>query len=386
MTGRRHGLARRRAAMGFTQESLAEHLGLERTAVGRWERGSGTPQPWTQPNLAKALNLSLDALDKLLCEPAVAGSDSDRVGHAMRVPDRMDLMTVAELRQRVQILAERYDVEPSTALLADAGHALGQIAFFTGHARERTRIELRQVEAEAATLMGQLVWDASQRRDHTNARRYLEQAIIAAREIGDVAAEGHALLRTSYISLYGERDPRAGLALTQETANTTEKTSRVLTGLALLHTAEANAMLGDSRECERALVKAESHLVQATENDRAGFLVSATQFDRLAGSCYLFLGDHRRAQSILEKSARGIGRQSKSRAIVLGNLSTSYLRQGQLDSATAVLHEAIDVVEATRGGGGLNVIFDAGRELRQWRGEKSVQDVYDRLLSLMTAA
>jgi transcriptional regulator with XRE-family HTH domain len=66
MAPRRHRLARRRAAMGFTQETLAEHLGLERSTVGRWERGVGTPQPWNQPDLAKALGVSQDVLAELL--------------------------------------------------------------------------------------------------------------------------------------------------------------------------------------------------------------------------------------------------------------------------------------------------------------------------------
>lgn len=52
----------------------------------------------------------------------------------------------------------------------------------------------------------------------------------------------------------------------------------------------------------------------------------------------------------------------------------------------AGLHKAIDVVEQTRGGGGLNVVFMAARELRPWRNERAVQDVSDRLLTLMTAA
>lgn len=66
MVTRRDGIARRRAAMGFTQETLAEHLGLERSTVGRWERGTGAPQPWNRPDLAKALNVSQDALADLL--------------------------------------------------------------------------------------------------------------------------------------------------------------------------------------------------------------------------------------------------------------------------------------------------------------------------------
>jgi transcriptional regulator with XRE-family HTH domain len=388
MAARRDGLARRRAAMGFTQESLAEHLGIDRSTVGRWERGTLTPQPWNQPDLAGALKISLDTLDSLLAPAASAGQvQPDRVANALGAPHRLDVITVAHLRQRVQQLDQRYDRAPSTSLLADAGLALGQVAFFGHHPQNgRTRLELRELEAEAATLMGQLVWDASQRRDHANARAYFETAIEAARETGNTAAEGHALLRKSYISLYGEHDPRAGLALTEQTAHTTSHTSNVLTALALLHTAEAHAMLGDQSACESALAKAETQFDKSNSQDIAGFLFSPNQFSRMAGSCYLFLGDHRRAQRILEKTACGIRRQNKSRAIVLGNLSLAHLRQGELDAATAALHEAIDVVEETRGGGGLNIVFDAGKELRHRRAEHIVSEVYDRLLSLMTSA
>lgn len=42
--------------------------------------------------------------------------------------------------------------------------------------------------------------------------------------------------------------------------------------------------------------------------------------------------------------------------------------------------------QTTRGDGGLSIVFDADRELCRWRAEPIVQDVYDRLLSLMTAA
>src|SRR5437660_64900 len=68
MAARRNGLARRRAAMGFTQETLAEHLGVERSTVARWERGTMTPQPWNRPVLAKALKVSHDTLADFLSQ------------------------------------------------------------------------------------------------------------------------------------------------------------------------------------------------------------------------------------------------------------------------------------------------------------------------------
>ena len=71
---------------------------------------------------------------------------------------------------------------------------------------------------------------------------------------------------------------------------------------------------------------------------------------------------------------------------VLGNLALAYLRQRQLDAATATLHEAIDLLEASRGGAGLTVVFSAGRELYPWRAEPAVHDVQDRLLALVARA
>lgn len=59
-------LATARAAAGYTQESLAVALKVERTTIGRWERGVQSPQPWQRHALASALQVSLDELDQLL--------------------------------------------------------------------------------------------------------------------------------------------------------------------------------------------------------------------------------------------------------------------------------------------------------------------------------
>jgi len=70
----------------------------------------------------------------------------------------------------------------------------------------------------------------------------------------------------------------------------------------------------------------------------------------------------------------------------VSDLALAGIRQRNVDAAVVRLHEAIDVVEQNRGGGGLNVVFTAARELRPWRNEGVVQEVNDRLLALMTAA
>ncbi|MER8043480.1 helix-turn-helix transcriptional regulator [Streptomyces sp. NPDC094032] len=63
------GLAERRKTLGYSQEKLAELLGVDRTTVGRWESGKIAPQPRQRPGLAAALEVSLQELDALLAQP-----------------------------------------------------------------------------------------------------------------------------------------------------------------------------------------------------------------------------------------------------------------------------------------------------------------------------
>lgn len=242
------------------------------------------------------------------------------------------------------------------------------------------------LQADAATFMGQLVWAASQRRDHTTARSYYAQSVEVARHLGDPNTEGHALLRTCYVALYGANDYRGGLELALQAARTARYTSHVLTGLAMLHSAEAYAYLGEAGECERTLTGAERHFNQAHGADAAHELYSSTHFGRLAGSCYLSLGDYRKADELLTHAAAALHDRRKSRAIVLGNLALARIRNGDLDAALAAFNDAVSELHGTRGGGGMNIVFRAAREMRPWRNEPAVQGAQDRLMTLMEAA
>jgi transcriptional regulator with XRE-family HTH domain len=383
---RRYGLAARRKAVGLSQEQLAERLRVDRSTVVRWEGGQSEPQPWLRPRLGRVLQVSADQLDALLAVVPPAGDDGDRLAHALAHPDGADLVTVAQLRQRVQELDEQYVHVPSTLLLADTGRCLSQVAFLMAHARHHeVRRELCRVRAEAAVLMGQLVWDASQRRDHASARAYLGDAVEAARQCGHQALEGLALLRQSIIALYGEKDPGEGEAIALHAAGTAAGASSVLSGLAILHAAEARAMLGQASSCEKALAEAERLLGRTVETDPAIVLYSPGVLGRMAGSCYLSLGEARRAESVLAETAGALCDQSKSHGIVLGNLALASIQLGDLDAAAVRLHEAMDVIEVNWGGGGLNIVFSAGRALLPWRTAPVVRDVHDRLLGLMAA-
>ncbi|WP_027946962.1 helix-turn-helix transcriptional regulator [Amycolatopsis taiwanensis] len=385
MTAKRARLAQRRKSAGYTQEKLAERLGVERSTVVRWERAETEPQPWVRPKLAAALGAPLDELQALLDDVTVIQiRPNDRMNYVLENPSSADLVTVGYLHERVRQLDEQYDRIPSVALLGSAGQLHGQVKFVRENAANpRVRKALFEVEAESATFMGQLVWDVSQRRDHAAPITYLDEAVAAARQVRDPYTEAYAVLRKGFVALYGEKEPKKGLQLAREGAEIAKPVSPSLTGLSLLHVAEGYAMTGDLKACEEALKLAEAQFGRTYPDDVAAPAYTINEFNRLTGSCYLYLGLPDRAEPILRTTARALAAKQKSQAIALANLTLSLIRQGKLDEAATVMHATIDAVEMTRGGGGLNLAFAAGRELHQWRQESWVQDINDRLLALI---
>jgi transcriptional regulator with XRE-family HTH domain len=380
-----------RRALRLTVRDFAEDLGISPRTVSKWEAGGAAHEP--RPELQAALDTALARAtddERARFEDAVRQTTEAPSGSRARGSSGSstirpaNLVTVAELREQVRSLTTAYDVTPSVSLLAPAAHCQAEITDLRTQAPAgAVRRELFAAEAEASTLMGQLVWDASQRRDHVTAGQYFEQAVGVARQIQDPVTEAHAVLRQSFIALYGQLDPQNGLALADRAADLSRERSLVLAGLALLHVAEAHAMLGDRVACERSLDEAETNFAARSDLDAASDHYSPTQSGRLAGSCYLSLGLPKRAEELLADTAQALAGAQKVSALVLGNLGLAHIRQGQLDAATSTLHTAIDALERTRGGAGLNVVFAAGRELRPWRGEPAVHEIHDRMLALV---
>lgn len=374
MNGRRIALAERRRTLGLSQEDLAARLRVDRSTVARWERGHTAPQPWQRPALARALALSPDELTDLLNSEhrQAAGLPTDFGASA------------DEIHRELTRLEEAYSSTPAIMLLSTTAARLAQLT----QLREQSlsvhdASELDRSYSRALTLMGQLVWDASQRRDHTAARDYFEQAANAARRAHDPTLEARALLRFSFIALYGQNAPRLGLALTTSAAKVSRRVSPVIGALTHLHAAEAHAMLGSATECRRSLAAAETDLGAHHRGDPAEDLYSSSVRGRMVGSCLLRLGDYQAALAELDEASTCAAPLSKSKALIVANSALALARSGDADGAAERLEDAVDLIEITRGGGALNLAFQAGRELHQKSDGAATKNVVDRLMSLM---
>jgi DNA-binding XRE family transcriptional regulator len=73
---KRVGLIQARKAVGYTQESFAEALRVDRSTVVRWEAGDHEPLPYFWPKIARLLSVSREELIELLrLSPSVPGGD-----------------------------------------------------------------------------------------------------------------------------------------------------------------------------------------------------------------------------------------------------------------------------------------------------------------------
>ncbi|PTA44535.1 helix-turn-helix transcriptional regulator [Micromonospora sp. RP3T] len=79
MALKRHRFCQRRKALGYSQERLADILGVERSTVVRWENAETDPHPWHRTRIAFALGVTLEQVDDMLADVSVA----KRRGQAM---------------------------------------------------------------------------------------------------------------------------------------------------------------------------------------------------------------------------------------------------------------------------------------------------------------
>jgi tetratricopeptide (TPR) repeat protein/transcriptional regulator with XRE-family HTH domain len=123
----RDRLARRRKALGLTQEDLAGLLHVERSTVFRWEHGQCEPLPWIRPKLARALKVPADRLETLLAVDGRAGSGAAAAQVPRQLPAAVADFTgrAAELAALTRILDEASADSPGTVVISAIGGTAG---------------------------------------------------------------------------------------------------------------------------------------------------------------------------------------------------------------------------------------------------------------------
>jgi hypothetical protein len=159
-------------------------------------------------------------------------------------------------------------------------------------------------------------------------------------------------------------------------ARAADGSSHVVAGWSLAFAAEAHALLGEERKTKLTLDRADFHLSKTAADDPMFGVFAREQLGGFVGACYLRLHDPREAQLALQESAQRLGAgKEKHKSVILGDVSTALVLQGEPEQASPVLHHAIDLVELTGSAAGKRRVLTAGRQLGPWRHEPFVQEV-----------
>lgn len=404
---RRVGLARAREAAGLTQEAFAGRAGVEVSTVVRWESGTTTPLPGKRPQIARVLGVGLPDLERLLSPESAAGGAGGVSGFGgfgvsgWEESDDGRLAAIATIREETAKLAAEYEARPSTGLVVRAAGLLARVeeladpnasaptlgppppAPLSPPAPLRWRRDLGVAEAEAALLIGRLLWDATGRRDSSAAEEFFDRSARRAAQAGDSVLHVTASLRAAFVGLYGG-DPRAGLRRCVQAAVIAAPVSEALFALARLHAAEGYALLGRAAECDRALTAAHGAMAAISADDPAPGVCTPRTYQRLSGAAYLALGRHAEARAALTEAAER-HEPGKILALVLGQLALACLGEGDTGAALRYVRTAIELAELTQSVGALAVAFRAGREIVRGCGaaEPEALEIVDQLLTVV---
>ncbi|MFJ8696500.1 helix-turn-helix transcriptional regulator [Streptomyces roseolilacinus] len=381
------GLAGRRRELGYSQEQLAQTLGVDRTTVGRWESGRIAPQPTQRRGLAATLGVSLQELDALL-SPSRTADRKEATKQSGDHPSAGDLDEMIR-REFLRILAISGAL---AALPADEAEALTagirrgapadfdrmnrhlwqvyQLARSKGAVYPIVRDQLTTLNqalagsrgnaqpllnaaADLFQLAGEVAFDANRYSDA--AASYMLAASVS-KDAGAYDLWACALVRHAYVDMSEHRHRQAAqmLGVAEKLAERGDRTLSTRQWVASVQ-AEAYAGLGDLDACERALDRAEEvrHLPEGSAN--GGWL----RFDgsRLAeerGARYVQLGRLDLAEitlrEALQQAALAPGQSFRRRGAVLTDLAAIGVKRRDPEQAVAYGKEAVELARASSSG------------------------------------
>jgi|GEM_PF-3058283 len=263
MTSKRQRLARARRAAGYTQEALAEQLGVTPQTVANWESGRSEPLAYKRPKLAKLLRVSPNHLEQLLLnEPLMlpaARTPEPRaelvVASSIPNGSRLDARYVETIHARIQELV-RMDMQFGGDQSGPLALKLFQsLCRKLGHVEVDPAIEadLYSAAGELGELTGWLLFDAGK---HELVRQVNNEALNLLRMAGDRSMEILTLQNMSMHAGHLKR-PREALRISDMVLDQNKLSPR-LRALFLTRKARAFALGGDDDSAKRTFEEARS--------------------------------------------------------------------------------------------------------------------------------
>ncbi|MGW6479504.1 helix-turn-helix domain-containing protein [Streptomyces sp. NPDC055059] len=379
-------LANRRKALGYSQESLAAALGVDRTTVGRWERAETELQPQFRPKLAKLLNVEMAALDTLLPKPP--STPEELAGLSLRdsySPGDDDMIRREFLRliavtgalaaipaDELEAVADDLEQGNAAAFLRMNSHLwqVYQLARSKKTVQPVVRDQLAALNEDLACqtgpldtlcvaagdlfqLAGELAFDCNR---HTDAAASYSLAAAASREAAAFDLWACALVRHAYVEMAGRNYGEAVglLSAAGRVAKRGDSSLATRQWVASVQ-AEAYAGVGDFDSCERSLDEAETVLELGNHAHNGGWLrFNGSRLAEERGARYVQLGRLDLAEaalmSALNQGALAQGTSLRRRGSVLTDLAAIGARRGDPDQVVTFGREALRLARQSSSG------------------------------------
>ncbi|GAB3474156.1 helix-turn-helix domain-containing protein [Amycolatopsis cihanbeyliensis] len=406
MVAKRYALAARREALGFTQEALAQQLGTELSTVGRWERGTLTPQPWRRPDLATALQVSLTELDELLnplrkhdTSKVSSASESDGPSPAAPVParpsgppTRLSEPSTEHLDEFLTYFRDQWHalvrtdnlLGPRFALTAVHGH-LTVIEDLLPAAAGWQRLELVKLAATYAESLAWLHEDAGQQHAATH---WVGRAMEWAHEAGDDLLLAWTLFRRSQHAA-AEGDAQRTIGLAQAAGRGRDRLPGPMRAAIAQQEAVGYALAGDEFRSHHTVDLAHQWAVRdsaGTALGGHGSFCSETYLELQRAHCWTALGKPQQALRVYESALPALPPvYRRDRGVACSRLAQAHLAAGQPDEAAQAGREALAIARSSGSMRTEQAVALVGRRLTRHRHLRSVEQLLEELVPATSA-
>jgi tetratricopeptide (TPR) repeat protein len=214
--------------------------------------------------------------------------------------------------------------------------------------------------------------------DLGTARAYYGMSLDSAREAGDPHLEAVTLGHMSFVAA-ATRNFRAAIDLL-EGANEHASGSMIVPSWLAAVESEIRSKAGETSAALAAVERAEAALVPAKEIPTWMDYYDATRLNGFKGFAYLAAGQVDQAETALQTAIACLDAGAvKQRSVLLTDLATAYVYEGEVDKGCELASEA--AVTLTRAG--YETSAERLREFRQlvrpWQDRGSVKDLDERL-------
>lgn len=416
---RRVGLGRARRASGYTQEQLADEVGVDRTTVARWESGDCEPHPHSRSKLARALKISPYQLDELLAvNLPVPRSEPDPVDMSgvLTIPMRSDdgrIFYVPFDRRRFMrgvgagfVTSAAGGVgatSPSTPMaaypiehfqqvrkaLADSDNLFGpNMVIPTAREQINTMQELRQsrrggelrrllrVQAEFADLLG---WLHQDKGEHHAAQFWLDRALEWSYSSGDQESAVFILARKSQLA--GDmKDGAETVGLAEAALSMAGPRSRIA-AIATTYAAHGYALQSEAANSNRAYERARELLADADSDETPwGQFFDDAYIGVQQAQSWTVLGEYRAAaeqyRSAIAALPTGFRRDQ---GVYLAREALAYANAHDAEKAADIGLNALTIGVDTGSRRVLDELVQVGNELGPWKAKPEVSHFYHAL-------